>query len=58
MRTFLYGLIAAGQALIIGLHLADAAHVDPLVNIVLAAIGAGVAVTHTPTPQAAVPVNG
>lgn len=58
LRTFLYGFIAAVQALIIGLGIADAAHVDPLVNIVLAAIGAGVAVTHTPTPLAAVPAKG
>lgn len=58
LRTFAYGVIAAVQALIIGLSLADAAHVDPIVNIVFAAIGAGVAVTHTPTPQAAAPANG
>lgn len=57
LRTFLYGVIAAVQALIIGLSLADAAHVDPIVNIVLAAIGAGVAVTHTPTPKAVEPLR-
>jgi hypothetical protein len=51
-RTFVYGAILAVQAFIIGMNWADALHVDPVVNLLLAALGAGVAVTHTPTPLA------
>lgn len=50
IRTFLYTTIAAGQALIIGLDVFTAVQVAPVANILLAAIGTGIAVTHTPTP--------
>lgn len=53
-RTFVYGAILAVQAFIIAMNWADALHVNPVVNLLLAALGAGVAVTHTDTPLAEV----
>jgi hypothetical protein len=53
-RTFVYGTILAVQAFVIAMNWADALHVNPVVNLLLAALGAGVAVTHTSTPLAAV----
>jgi hypothetical protein len=53
LRTFVYGVLLAGQALLIVLNITDVAHTDPIINLILAAIGAGTAVTHTPTPLAA-----
>lgn len=53
LRTWLYGVIAAAQTAILTLNITDVAHLDPIVNIILAAVGGSVAVTHTPTPLAA-----
>lgn len=52
-RTFIYGFVLAAQALIVGLNVWSDVQVTPIVNILLALLGAGVAVTHTPTPLAA-----
>lgn len=49
-RTLFYGVVAAVQALVLGYDLATPEQVDPIVSILLAAIGGSVAVTHTPTP--------
>ncbi|MCV7208427.1 phage holin [Mycolicibacterium canariasense] len=50
IRTWLYSLITGGQTLIVGLNVFTTLQVSPIANILLAAIGTGVAVTHTPTP--------
>lgn len=49
-RTIFYAVIASVQALVLGYDLATADQVQPIVSILLAAIGGSVAVTHTPTP--------
>lgn len=49
-RTWLYTLITAGQAAVLALDIWTTLQVESIVNVLLAVIGAGVAVTHTPTP--------
>ena len=51
-RTWLYSLIMAGQTAVLALDLWTTLQVESIVNVLLAVIGAGVAVTHTPTPAA------
>lgn len=53
IRTFAYSAITATQALLIGLDIFTAVQIAPVVNILIAAIGTGVAVTHTLTPAGA-----
>lgn len=50
LRTWLYTLITAGQAAVLALDIWTTLQVESIVNVLLAVIGAGVAVTHTPTP--------
>lgn len=50
LRTWLYTFITAGQAAVLALDIWTTLQVESIVNVLLAVIGAGVAVTHTPTP--------
>lgn len=50
VRTWLYSLITAGQAAVLALDIWTTLQVESIVNILLAIIGVGVAVTHTPAP--------
>lgn len=55
LRAWFYGVVGAVQTLLISLQVFSEAQVTPIVNIVLAVLSVSVAVTHTPTPKAAVP---
>lgn len=57
LRAWLFTAIGSVQTLLISLDVWTSAQIDPIVNILLAALGAGVAVTHTLTPQAAVKLD-
>lgn len=50
IRTWLYSVIMAAQTAVLALDLWTTLQVESIVNVLLAVIGAGVAVTHTPTP--------
>lgn len=50
LRTWLYTLITAAQVAVLALDIWTTLQVESIVNVLLAVVGAGVAVTHTPTP--------